>query len=190
MQRSDRSPLLHISGVAQYDPMQIQAELGRRWDEWELALGSTFKRWAAFDGWTAATVRCTTKDPDCAALPADRIALHDTVVPRLGAERRFPLTHSATGHGRAGYFYEPSPLPAQTGPTNLWDNHRHAFTLGYGIELRRPVQLELDSFYQLHALVLRQHRKRQAVSPHNAGHPEVTTSGFIHNTGLVATLKL
>ena len=183
-------PELNIAGVAQYDPMQVQVELGRQWERWEVSLGATFKRWSAFDGWEGATVHCHPDHPDCAALVPDPIEFHDTVVPRIGAEHTLALTSAARGHLRAGYFFEPSPLRAQTDESNLWDHYRHALTCGYGVELSRPIELRLDLAYQLHALVPRTHRKSESVDPANLGYPEVTTSGTVHAGGLTATLRL
>jgi hypothetical protein len=183
-------PELNIAGVAQYDPMQLQAEIGRRWEHWEVSLGATYKRWSAFHGWEGATVHCRQDEPGCDALVPAPIAFSDTLVPRVGAEARLALSSDATGYARTGYFFEPSSLPAQTGEHNLWDHHRHALTLGYGVELEQPLALRLDLFYQLHWLVSRTHRKAQTVDRSNPGYPEVTTSGTIHASGLTATLRL
>ena len=39
---------------------------------------------------------------------------------------------------RAGYVYEKSPVPDQTGINNLVDADRHTLTVGLGVELNRP----------------------------------------------------
>jgi long-chain fatty acid transport protein len=93
------------------------------------------------------------------------------------------------GTARLGYFFEPSPLPEQTEETNLWDNHRHALTIGYGIEMTEPVGLDIDLFYQLHILAPRTHHKSDDVPESNPGSPRVRVSGLVHNTGLVGTLR-
>jgi len=82
--------------------------------------------------------------------PAVPPSFSDRWVPRIGAEYwgagfgptrvvhddaerplvRLPL--------RAGYAYEKSPVPDQSGITNLIDADRHSLTLGLGIELNRP----------------------------------------------------
>jgi long-chain fatty acid transport protein len=66
-------PELNISGVAQYDPMQVQAELGQRWDNWTVVVGATYQRWSAFHGWLHATVKCPSEEPACEALPPKHI---------------------------------------------------------------------------------------------------------------------
>jgi long-chain fatty acid transport protein len=64
---------------------------------------------------------------------------HDTFVPRVGGEWRLPLTgRGFDGHVfavRAGYYYERSPIPEQTGITNFVDTDHHTFTGGMGIKL-------------------------------------------------------
>ena len=184
-----RLPELNISGVAQYDPMQLQVEIGQRWQGWAAAVGATYQRWSAFHGWLRATVTCPGEAPSCEALPTPRIDFQDTIVPRVGVERTLELGPQAIAAGRLGYFFEPSPLPEQSEETNLWDNHRHALTLGYGVEVQRPVKLSLDFFYQLHLLVPRTHEKSTQVATSNPGHPRVRVSGSVHNTGLVGTLR-
>jgi len=183
-------PELNISGVAQYDPMQVQVELGQRWQRWALAVGATYQRWSAFDGWRRATVTCPADDADCQAVPAERIVFHDTVVPRIALERRFDLGGHAEAASRLGYFFEPSPLPEQSEDSNLWDNDRHAVTVGYGVTVQHPVALSLDCFHQVHILTPRMHQKSSEVSASNPGYPRTRVSGWVHNTGLTATLRL
>lgn len=183
-------PELHIAGVAQYDPMQLQLEVARRTGPWTFALGATWKHWSAFSGWTRPTVVCPASRPDCAALKVAPVHFRDTVVPRLGAEYSIPLARGAVSHVRAGYFFEMSPAPEQTGQSNYWDNDRHVFTLGYGVQLSDPLPpISFDLFYQEHLLVPRTHHKGAGVDPSNAGYPEVRTSGTVQNFGLIAGVK-
>jgi long-chain fatty acid transport protein len=64
--------------------------------------------------------------------PAD--SFHDSFVARLGAELR---TRSGDRDLalRAGYSFEPSPVPAQVGLTSFADNDRHMVSVGGGIRL-------------------------------------------------------
>lgn len=180
-------PDLHISGVAQYDPMQLYVELGRRLGAFDLAAGATYKHWSALHGWLGATVRCPPDRPDCAALPAPSVALSDTVVPRVGAAWHLPLTTRAVGTLRAGYFLEPSPLGEQTGAANIFDATRHALTFGYGVDLAPPaVPIHVAMYWQHHFLVERRHVKSPDVDPSNAGYPSVSTGGSVDAVGLVA----
>ncbi len=83
---------------------------------------------------------------------------HDTVVPRFGVEGRIPLSSARDGSGhelalRSGYFYERSPIPAQTGGTNFVDTDRHAFSGGLGVKLRDLAStIPGDVRFDIHAM--------------------------------------
>jgi long-chain fatty acid transport protein len=178
-------PNLHISGVAQYDPMQIELAVAHRIDDWTLLGGLTYKRWSAFPGWRRPTVVCPASQPDCAALGVEPVDFHDTLVPRVAAAREIELARDARGTLRAGIFWEPSPAPEQTGESNTWDNDRIALTVGYGVALVEPLPpIRVDAFYQHHFLVPRTHDKGAGVSPDNAGAPQVKTSGSVQLFGV------
>jgi long-chain fatty acid transport protein len=184
-------PPLNISGLAQYDPLQIALEVARVRGDWRASIGVTYKHWSAYPGPAEATVRCPDTDPDtgepftdpCDPLVPEDPGFSDTVVPRVGVERVLPLRPSVTAKLRAGAFFEPSPAPAQTGASNLYDNHRLAFTLGYGLSAG-PVNLDL--FSQAHILLPRSHAKDATVPADNPGAPAVETRGFIFAGGLTA----
>lgn len=184
-------PPLNISGLAQYDPLQIALEVARSSGGWTVALGATYKRWSGYPGPAEATVRCPSIDPDTGGpfedpcdplIPADP-GYSDTIVPRVGVERTMALRPSVTARLRGGAFFEPSPAPAQTGEQNLYDNHRLALTLGYGVSIG-PV--DLDLFGQAHWLLPRSHEKDPSVSAENPGAPGAETGGVIMAGGLTA----
>jgi long-subunit fatty acid transport protein len=187
-------PPLNIAGIAQYDPLQLALEVARLRGPWRLALGATYKHWSAYPGAVEATVRCPAVDPDtgapftepCAALVPDKPAYHDTVSLRVGLERAFALRASVTLRARGGLFFEPSPAPLQSGQGNLYDNHRAALSLGYGIALLSPLpRISLDLFSQVQFLVPRTHAKAQ--TPDGAPFPPpVTASGLLAAGGLTA----
>lgn len=62
----------------------------------------------------------------------------DRIVPMLGAEYRLELDRHLTVPVRAGYIYERSPVPDQTGVTNYVDTDRHVLSLGTGVVWREP----------------------------------------------------
>jgi long-chain fatty acid transport protein len=69
------------------------------------------------------------------SMTPDPARFHDTFVPRIGAEYRIPAAHVAVVSLRAGYRYDPSPVPDQTGPnTNFLDCDRHVVATGVGVE--------------------------------------------------------
>jgi long-subunit fatty acid transport protein len=183
-------PELSISGVAQYDPMELSAEVSRKIGDFRIAAAITFRRWSAFPGWLSPTTACPSTRPACAALGPDAVAIDDTWVPRFGVTYGFDLAPAARAEARAGYFFEPSPLGAQTQSSNTWDNARHAITAGYGLELTAPLfPLRIDAAVQYHALVSRTHQKDAGVPPDNAGSPEVTTSGHVLSFALSTGVK-
>jgi long-chain fatty acid transport protein len=74
---------------------------------------------------------------------------HDIVVPRAGVEYRTHLGRTDLAL-RAGYAYEPSPVPSQVGLTSFADNDTHVLALGAGLKLRafqpiltRPLTFDL-----------------------------------------------
>jgi long-chain fatty acid transport protein len=183
-------PDLNISGVAQYDPMQLQAEVGHRFDDWMLAGGLIYRRWSAFHGWAKPTVECPASQPDCAALVPEPVDFQDTVSPRVGAAYGFHLSPDAKAELRAGYAFEPTPMAEQTGAANYFDSRRHVLAVGYGIDLAEPLPpITLDVFYQFQLLQPRTHEKDGSVDPGNPGYPKVDTHGFITNTGVVLGVK-
>lgn len=62
----------------------------------------------------------------------------DTLVPRVGAEYRLEVGQKWELPVRAGYAYERSPVPDQTGITNLVDADRHVLALGIGVAWKKP----------------------------------------------------
>lgn len=76
----------------------------------------------------------------------------DRFVPRIGAEYMAALCPHLELPFRAGYFYERSPVPPQTGLTNFVDADRHVFSVGAGIRLIEPLrELPGDVRLDLHA---------------------------------------
>ena len=62
----------------------------------------------------------------------------DRIVPELGVEYRLAVTRDLTLPLRAGYVYERSPVPPQTGVTNYVDTDRHVLSFGTGFVLNEP----------------------------------------------------
>jgi long-chain fatty acid transport protein len=178
-------PPLNIGGVAQYDPWQIAAELARVKGDLRLALGVTYKHWAAYPGAAEATVRCE-EGSRCLALVPEDPEYIPTVAPRAGVEYRIPI-EPVTLALRGGYAFEPSPAPEQVGRTNSFDNHRSIFTLGYGVEVVEPIGLSLDGMIGLHVLHARSHEKSVAAGA--AADGTVETSGAVLAGGTAITVK-
>jgi long-chain fatty acid transport protein len=62
----------------------------------------------------------------------------DRLVPRLGVEYFLEVARDFQIPLRAGYVYEHSPVPPQTGRTNFVDANRHVFSVGSGFVLSDP----------------------------------------------------
>jgi long-chain fatty acid transport protein len=62
---------------------------------------------------------------------------HDIFIPRVGAEWRARQSERLSLDVRAGYSYEPTPVPEQVGESNFVDGDKHTFALGLGLELGR-----------------------------------------------------
>ena len=178
-------PPLHLDGIAHYDPAELGLEWAHELGPARLALGAVFQRWSAFGGWLDRTVRCPSEAESCAALPKEQVELTDTVSPRLGASYPWLLPGVELVF-RAGYAYEPSPLPTQILSANRWDNSRSVFTLGYGVQLlNAPFGFALA--YQAHVLHERRHSK---LHPEDAPElADVTVSGAAHFFGINAELE-
>jgi long-chain fatty acid transport protein len=190
-------PPLNISGVAQYDPWQISLELARVRGPWKIAVGLTYKHWSDYPGAAEPTVTCPATDPNgmpfsgsCTVLVPPPPAYHDTLSPHFGAERTLRPAPSVDMHLRGGFFFEPSPAPAQSKLSNLYDNHRVALTLGYGVEVGpRSARIALDLFGQAQVLIPRDNVKEGGVPADNPGAGTVTTTGVIGAFGTTAGVK-
>jgi long-chain fatty acid transport protein len=84
----------------------------------------------------------------------------DRIVPEIGIEYRLELTRDLQVPVRAGYVYERSPVPPQTGVTNYVDTDRHVLSIGTGVVLRDlgavlPGNLRFDTHAQLSILPTR-----------------------------------
>jgi len=110
----------------------------------------------------------------------------DTVTPRLGVEFRPYRGGMLDGFLRAGYFFEPSPVPEQTGRTNYLDSDRHVFSWGIGLLFKRilgkdltrhPVSFDIGVAY--HRLQDRRNSKEPLARTDNPGFPEIKASGDI-----------
>jgi len=158
-------PPLHISGVAQYDPHQLELEVSRSLGPFQVAVGATYRHWSAYPGAVEQTVRCPAAFPGEDPVPCDPMVpapprYSDTVTPRIGAEGVFGVARGVTMKARAGYAFEPSPAPEQTDIPNDFDNHRSILGLGYGLSLAKPwPRIDIDLFGQLQVLHDREHHK-------------------------------
>ncbi|GIW73356.1 MAG: hypothetical protein KatS3mg102_2898 [Planctomycetota bacterium] len=167
---------LDLEAVTLFQPQQLA--LGLAIDPvpaLTIALDLTWQNWSAFED-PFITVRPVLgqTDPD----------FDDALVPRAGIEWRASDAVAL----RAGYWFQPTPIPEQRGETNLLDNDKHVFTLGVGwtwwstherffrspdgtIQARSEDRrvLSLDAFVQWHHLVERRVDKRDPAASGGVG---------------------
>ena len=153
-------PVLDISGTAQYDPAQISGSAWGRPVPWlHLEAGFTHKRWSRFVN----PIVYTAVPDEFPEQP--KPGFSDTVVWRIGVEGI--LAHREWDlRPRAGFSFEPSPSPEQTGLHNYLDNDRAIPSLGFGF--RRGV-LTVDAAWQIHLLSNRSHTKAGCVENDEGG---------------------
>jgi long-chain fatty acid transport protein len=160
-------PLFNISGLAQYDPAQLAAEVARIEGLNVLAAQVVFKHWSGFPGILEPTLVCSEGGVGACGLTPPKIDWQDTFAIRVGADQGFELQRGLVMHLRSGAWFETSPLPHDlpgsdaydvpskntvTLPTRYLDSDRLALTAGVGVALARPLPLDLDLFVQYHYL--------------------------------------
>ncbi|MCC6525514.1 MAG: outer membrane protein transport protein [Polyangiaceae bacterium] len=128
-----------------------------------------------------------------------RPGLSDVVNVRAGAEI-FALPELAV---RFGYGFEPTPVPEQTGATNLLDASRHVWSAGLGYDLDRAglAPVRLDAYVRGHVLGTQRADKNLAelgdASPSlhgrqidNLGYPGFEATGLLVQAGVTVSVYL
>jgi long-subunit fatty acid transport protein len=161
-----------------------QAVLGTSFDphdRWTIDFDLTWINWSAYKSPVTAVNATTKFDPPegfppslVPEKPAPTVVIppnfRDRFVPRLGIESRLPLGGGHTFALRAGYFFESSPIPPQTGGTNFVDADRHGISAGLGLRLHDiaaeiPGDVKLDVHAQYSHLPTRLTQKSSAANP-------------------------
>ncbi len=147
-------PTLEIGGTAQYDPQQVTfAASFAAHERVSVDVAGTWKDWSAFPN----PIQYTAV-PD--AYPEQpEPGFSDTVVLRVGTEASLPVGE-VTVLPRAGFVYEPTPVPEQRGLHNYLDADRVIPSLGVGATWG---PLSLDVAGQVHIYEPRRHAKDACV---------------------------
>lgn len=135
-------PPIRISGVAQYDPLQLAVEAAYGLSAGLLLVANlTWKHWSAYR---------SPVDPATpgAEAPPDP-GFHNTVVPRLALEW-LPARERVVV--RLGYFYEWSPAPTDATGRALLDADRHVVSAGLSYRLPGRLSLTAEAYLQWHQL--------------------------------------
>ncbi len=179
-----------------YTHPRAAAYLDLTWNQWSKAIPSV-----AYIDEENTTVNIGVVDLDAQAYNArdyDPLGWRDTWTLRVGGEIR-PPSHRMDNPFeeigvvlRAGYSYDPTYVPDQTGLTNFLDSDVHMFAAGIGAWTRDPFHvLEgpvfLDLSFQYHHLAERKNVKDESILANGtpAGYPE---GGSITAGGRVITL--
>jgi long-chain fatty acid transport protein len=151
---------LEARTIASFTPRQgVIGVSFQRIENLHLNVDVTWMNWSAYESPTAqiqASIEIQPPPgtpvslPDSPA-PSELIPprFDDRFVPRIGVEYRgvgFGEERKVHGEDRSlfelpvrmGYVYEQSPVPEQSGLTNLIDTDSHTLTMGLGFELNRP----------------------------------------------------
>lgn len=150
-----------LRGSAYYSPQALAFGVSARWNGWTIDADVSWLDWSG--------LALPFADVDTAiALGAPAPIVHllvphadwlDTAVPAVGVEYEFrPVPRHALAF-RAGYAFEPSPVPPQTGLGNVADPDRHLISCGAGWRMDFPREdgstsaLEAGFAFQAHRLV-------------------------------------
>lgn len=178
-------PALQIAGVAHYDPLTVDAELGAR-----LAGGLRGYALLSYQRWSDYPL--PTENPVLSAPAQESPGFHDTVRPHLGVEHQRAAL-DGTLSVRAGYAFLWSPAPEMTGQQSLLDNHRHMLSAGAGLsEPGGGLPVHLDAWLQVHVLQPRKHRKDPGAFDEGTPMPfdRISTRGHIFVGGILAGVDL
>lgn len=184
---------LDLEAISFFQPQEIQGGFAVDPVDWlTVSFDLTWKNWSAFkDPFLTVGTVIGQVDPK----------FKDTISPKLGLE--LDVTDALAL--RLGYFFEPSPIPPQRGPTNMVDLDKHvlSFGVGYTHSAERPKPaaggapaatepyrpLSVDVFFQWHHLVGERVTKSDPANSGGAG-AQYEASGEIFNVGIALTIRL
>ena len=177
-----------------FSPRQVS--LGVAWQRgpFRLSFDASWLDWSAYQPPTPEITLEAELGDSGLALPSPpeptTVSFRDIIIPRIGLELSLWREAQSTLLTRAGYFYEPSPMLEQTGPTNYIDSAKHGCSLGVGWYTKAlapiiPDQLELDWAIQTIVLETRNHLKENPADPVG----DIRSTGIILNSTLTATVR-
>ncbi|MBI5502963.1 MAG: outer membrane protein transport protein [Deltaproteobacteria bacterium] len=145
-----------VHGTASYTPRTLAFGLTGRWAGFTVDIDVAWNGWSGFDQPFAQT-------DTAVALGAPAPIVHllfphpsweDTLVPSAGLEYELVVAEGQAVAVRAGYSYESSPVPPQTGLGNVADPDRHLVSLGAGWRMElEDAAIFADFALQAHVLV-------------------------------------
>jgi long-chain fatty acid transport protein len=185
---------LNLEAVTLFQPQQVAMGFAVDPTDWlTVSFDVTWQNWSAFkDPFITIRPIIAQTDPD----------FRDVWVPRVGLE-----VEPAKGFAlRAGYYWQPTPIPAQTGATTLVDCDKHVLSFGAGwtwwttreryerhgdevaIVPYEANPISIDAFVQWHMLSSERVAKADPTSSPVGASFEA--GGDIFNFGFLVTLRL
>ncbi len=157
-----------------FSPRQVIAGAAYEGEDWRVSVDLAWLQWSRFPAPTSSIeITLDLGELDFAIPPPDTPeapGFHDIIVPRVGAEYTALKSEWVDLTARVGYFFEPSPAPAQPGLTNYADGDEHGVGAGLGIALKvapevfpRPIVFDLG--VQWIAMVERTYQKSNPADP-------------------------
>lgn len=120
--------------AAAWSPNRLRLELDLTWYDWSGYRSPVSSTTTEFDADPPEGVVINLPEAPTAPPPKDP-RFRDRVVPRVGAEYTLPLGAQLELPLRAGYVYEATPVPPQTGDTSFLDSTRHLLSAGAGVRV-------------------------------------------------------
>jgi long-chain fatty acid transport protein len=152
-------PPMHVQGVAHYEPLRLDTEVSRRFDETMLLVALGYERWSDYPGTLGSTIECPDDVPACGTSAPPSPNARDAFVPRVAASHEFSFS-TLNAAVRAGYAFMPAVLPEQRGQANALDAARHGLSAGYSVSFGRAgLPLHLDGAFRFDVLAPRTHEK-------------------------------
>ena len=180
---------VYFSATSLYTPRQWVAALAYSYGRWLWEADVSFNQWSGFpDPNLKLDIRF--KIPLLPVSFQDSVSypprFHDTFTPRVGMEVLAADGEDLDFFVRAGYSFDPSPVPAQTGETNYLDTDRHIGGLSLGLawngigNWRFETPFAFDFGFQSQYLAPRISHKNNNVDADNPGYPRVGFEGWLY----------
>ncbi|HEU5076481.1 MAG TPA: outer membrane protein transport protein, partial [Polyangiaceae bacterium] len=121
--------------AAAWSPSRLSLELDLTWYDWSSYQSPVSSTTTDFEADPPEGVGIDLPEAPTVA-PPDDPRFSDRLVPRVGAEYTVPLGVRLELPLRAGYVYEATPVPPQTGDTSFLDSTRHLLSVGAGMKVK------------------------------------------------------
>lgn len=135
---------MSVSGGVAYSPVKnLEVELNAVWINWSKAFPKDKNGRARLDGESgdATTLSVTLPDGTTSDVPQD---YKDTITYRVGLDYALPKQKAAI---RAGFIYDPTPIPTTTQTAQLPDVDRINLTLGGSKQLTPMLRFDLSALW-------------------------------------------